>query len=86
MLVAGLLVELPYLPCDDAVMELIPKLDDVLIVEAKDEKGEDPEVEDGIEVVLEPNRKGIDAESKESTSDGGCGGNGGGRKSCTIKG
>ncbi|GKG22358.1 hypothetical protein Tco_0387661, partial [Tanacetum coccineum] len=39
MLVTGLLVELPHLPCDDAVMELILKLDDVLIVEAEDEKG-----------------------------------------------
>ncbi|GKC49123.1 hypothetical protein Tco_1071868, partial [Tanacetum coccineum] len=50
MLVASPLVDLPYLPCDDALMKLIPKLDDVPIVEAEDEKGEVPEVEDGIEV------------------------------------
>nr|GFB72623.1 hypothetical protein [Tanacetum cinerariifolium] len=49
MLVAGPLVEL------DAVMELTPKLDDVPIVEAGDEKGEVLEVEDGMEVVPEPN-------------------------------
>nr|GEW98149.1 hypothetical protein [Tanacetum cinerariifolium] len=51
MLVTGPLVKL------DAVIELTPKLHDV---EAEDEKGEVPEVEDGMEVVLEPNRKGID--------------------------
>ncbi|GJS50069.1 hypothetical protein Tco_0600190 [Tanacetum coccineum] len=34
------------------------KLDDVLIVEAKDEKGKVPEIEDRMEVVPEPNRKG----------------------------
>nr|GFA45148.1 hypothetical protein [Tanacetum cinerariifolium] len=50
MLVAGPLVEL------DAIMELTLKLDDVSIVEAGDEKGEVPEVEDGMEVVPEPNR------------------------------
>nr|GEZ27500.1 hypothetical protein [Tanacetum cinerariifolium] len=49
MLVADPLVEL------DTVMELTPKLDDVPIVEAGVEKGEVPEVEDGMEVVLEPN-------------------------------
>nr|GFB43481.1 hypothetical protein [Tanacetum cinerariifolium] len=49
MLVAGLLVEL------DAVMKLTSKLYDVPIEEAGDEKGEVPEVEDGMEVVLEPN-------------------------------
>ncbi|GKG42974.1 hypothetical protein Tco_0479658, partial [Tanacetum coccineum] len=43
MLVAGPLVELPYLPC--AVMELIPKLDDVPIVEAEDEKRRSPRAE-----------------------------------------
>lgn len=59
-LVAGPLVELPDLPSDDAVMELIPKLDDVPIAGAEDEKGEVPEVEDGMEVVPEPNRKGTD--------------------------
>nr|GEX77446.1 hypothetical protein [Tanacetum cinerariifolium] len=51
MLVAGPLVEL------DAVMELTPKLDDVPIVEAGDETGEVPEVEDGMEMVPEPNRE-----------------------------
>ena len=45
-LVVGPLVELPDLPSDDAVMELIPKLDDVPIAGAEDEKGEVPEVED----------------------------------------
>nr|GEZ31795.1 hypothetical protein [Tanacetum cinerariifolium] len=50
MLVAGPLVEL------DAVMELTLKLDDVPIVEVGDEKGEVPEVEDGMEVVPKPNR------------------------------
>nr|GEZ67309.1 hypothetical protein [Tanacetum cinerariifolium] len=60
-------------------MELTPKLDDVSIVEAVDEKGEVPKVEDGMEVVLEQNTKGIDGvtaidASKESTSAGGGGG------------
>ena len=59
MLVAGPLVELPDLPSDDEVMELIPKLDDVPIAGAEDEK-EVPEVEDGMEVVPEPNRKDTD--------------------------
>nr|GFC00737.1 hypothetical protein [Tanacetum cinerariifolium] len=48
MLVAGPLVEL------GAVMELTPKLDYVPIVEARDEKGEVPEVADGMEMVPEP--------------------------------
>nr|GFD00503.1 hypothetical protein [Tanacetum cinerariifolium] len=49
MLVAGPIVEL------DAVMKLTSKLDDVPIEEAGDEKGEVPKVEDGMEVVPEPN-------------------------------
>ncbi|GJY63822.1 hypothetical protein Tco_0465282 [Tanacetum coccineum] len=65
MLVAGPLVRLPYLPSDDAVMELIPKLDDVSMVEAEDKKGKVPEVEDGIEVVLEPNRKVVEVTTGE---------------------
>nr|GFC13606.1 hypothetical protein [Tanacetum cinerariifolium] len=61
MLVAGPIVEL------DAVMKLTSKLD-VPIEEPGDEKGEVPEVEDGMEVVPEPNSESMEEDSMQTST------------------